>query len=142
MSPPPPTAHFYTVDKVKHMTTDRELLAAYSHGSQEAFRSLADRYVSLIYAAAKRQAPPHLAEDITQAVFILLAQRAHTLRDPNLLPAWLLKVTRFCAADALRSAQRRHHHEQKAAAMATPLTTDAPPPDLQHLEPHLDAALH
>ena len=124
---------------MNNSATDRELLAAYLQGSHEAFRALADRYVGLIYATAKRQAPPHLAEDITQAVFLLLAQRAHTLRNPQLLPAWLLKITRYCAANARRSDQRRHHHEQKAAAMAT--TISPPPLDTPDLDPHLDAAL-
>ena len=124
------------------MTTDRELLTSFLQGNEDAFRTLTTRYVGLIYSTAKRQAPPHLAEDITQAVFLLLAKKAKTLRNPELLPAWLLKITRYCAANARRADQRRLHHEQKAAAM-TPTIAAAPtdPDDPDSLAPHLDTAL-
>ena len=124
---------------MNQIPTDHQLLASYLQGSQDAFHTLVNRYAGLIFSTASRIAPPALAEDITQAVFLLLAQRAHTLRNPQLLPAWLLKVTHYCAADARRAASRRKHHEQKAAAMATPFTTTPPSPD--PLEPHLDTAL-
>ncbi len=119
--------------------TDTELLSAYLHGSEEAFRALADRYIGLIYATACRAAGPEVAEDVTQAVFIVLAQRARSIRDPQFLPAWLLKVTRYCAGDARRGALRRRKHEQRAAAMVAPLTTDDRPEASELVD--LDAAL-
>jgi RNA polymerase sigma factor (sigma-70 family) len=124
-----------------HDATDAQLLTDFNAGNHDAFRVLADRYISLIYATAKRHAPPHLAEDITQAVFILLAQRSHSLRNAALLPAWLLKVTYFCAADARRADQRRRRHERKAATMAPSITSPDASLDHQDLEFLLDAAL-
>ncbi len=125
-------------------TPDRDLLTTFLAGgppAHDAFRTLTTRYVGLIYATARRQAPPHLAEDITQAVFLLLAQKAKSLRNPELLPAWLLQTTRFCAAAAHRQESRRRRREQEVAAM-TPVQSDPAPAD-EHadLTPHLDTAL-
>jgi DNA-directed RNA polymerase specialized sigma24 family protein len=99
--------------------TDRELIAAYvREGSQEAFRTLVARHLDMVYGRALRATRnAAMAEDVTQAVFIVLTKRAAHLPNPQLLPAWLLRVTDYCAADARRSATRRSRHEQEAAAM-------------------------
>jgi RNA polymerase sigma factor (sigma-70 family) len=114
---------------------DLDLLRDYAdHGSQPAFRELVRRYVDLVYSSAARQVrDPHAAEDVTQAVFILLASKARRLKPGSVLSAWLLGVTRFAAMDHLKRARRRRHYERAAASertaeMATARNTpDAPP---------------
>ena len=71
-------------------------------GAQSAFAELARRYVDLVYSSAKRQlhGDGHSAEDVTQAVFLVLAQRAKSVPTDRPLSAWLLKVTAYCAANA------------------------------------------
>jgi DNA-directed RNA polymerase specialized sigma24 family protein len=49
--------------------------------SPEAFKALVDRYGGGVYAQCLRQlrGDPHLAEDVTQAVFMVLARKSASL---------------------------------------------------------------
>jgi RNA polymerase sigma factor (sigma-70 family) len=98
---------------------DSQLLQEYvATRSQRAFALLVERYIQLVYAAARRQVrDAHLAEDVTQAVFIVLARRAKTIRSGAVLPAWLLSATRYTASNHLSGLNRRRHHESRAAQM-------------------------
>jgi RNA polymerase sigma factor (sigma-70 family) len=100
--------------------TDSEALKAYVlTASNAAFTDLVRRHVDVVYSAALRQTrQTHLAEDATQAVFMVLARKARTIHDPAVLPGWLVRAARYSAMNALKLEARRRRHEQRAAAMA------------------------
>ena len=89
--------------------TDNELLREYvARGSEDAFATIVGRYARLVYAAACRQTGNvQDAEDITQAVFLILARKAGRLRPDTILPGWLLRTTRFVALNARRHQLQR-----------------------------------
>jgi len=129
-----------------HDLDDTQLLQSYiADRSQVAFAALVRRHVNLVYAAARRQCrgDAHLAEEITQAVFIILARRAATIRNTAALPAWLISTTRFTANNAIGLVARRRRHEREAAAMGEQCGRDDHDNDdsSDELTPLLDEAL-
>src|SRR5215831_6051738 len=98
------------------MTDDMVLVREYAaRESEQAFATLVARYVNLVYSAALRQVnDPHLAEEITQAVFIILARKAGSLGSNTILPSWLHRTACYAASDALKVQSRRTRREQEA----------------------------
>src|SRR4051812_16465010 len=96
-------------------TNDMELVREYaSHESEEAFAALVSRHVNLVYSVALHQLrDASLAEEVTQAVFIILARKAGSLGPTTILSAWLCRTSQYAAADALRTQRRRLCREQE-----------------------------
>ena len=103
------------------MTDDMALLREYSQGnSEEAFAAIVTRHVNLVYSVALRQVrDPHLAEEITQAVFIILARKAKSLNAKTVLSGWLCRTASYASANALKIQRRRQHREQEAYMQST-----------------------
>jgi RNA polymerase sigma factor (sigma-70 family) len=122
--------------------TDQQLLRLYvERRSEAAFAEIVRRHVDFIYSAALRMVrDTHLAEDVTQGVFIALAKNARQLADRPVLTGWLHCTARNLGVKVVRSAVRRRAREQEATAMNGMLF---PQPDVTwgHIAPHLDAAL-
>src|SRR6267143_1480626 len=93
----------------------REFVSA---GSQAAFREIVGRHVDLVYSICRRVVrDAHLAEDATQAVFVILAKKARVLRANTSLVGWLHHTARYVSANAVRAAANRRRHEMEAALM-------------------------
>ena len=83
---------------------------------------------------------PDAADEITQAVFIILAQKAGRIADKTILPGWLYQTTRLTAASFLKSESRRVRREQEAY-MQTELRTATPDEAWEQLAPLLEDAI-
>ncbi|MDB6029380.1 MAG: polymerase, sigma-24 subunit, subfamily [Verrucomicrobiales bacterium] len=122
--------------------TDSQLLQAYAEKhSEAAFTELVRRHADFVYSAARRMVcDPHLAEDVTQGVFVAFAKNARQLTDRAVLSGWLHRTAQNIAAQTVRTIERRRAREQEAAAMNDLLSSDSDP-TWNHIAPHLDAAL-
>jgi RNA polymerase sigma factor (sigma-70 family) len=95
---------------------DIELLGRFVEQHSEAdFAVLVRRQINLVYSAALRQTRnPHSAEEITQAVFVVLARKAGSLLRLGTLTGWLYQAARLTAANYLRTESRRARRDQEA----------------------------
>jgi len=123
------------------MIDDIDLVRQYARGkSEEAFAALVSRHVNLVYSVALRQVrDAHLAEEIAQTVFIILARKADSLGSRTVVSGWLYRTTRFVSAKALTLRRRRHDREQEAYMRSQLNETEAGA--WKEIEPLLEKAL-
>ena len=121
---------------------DAGLLEQFAQGGSEtAFAALVARHINLVYSTALRHtANPHHAEEITQAVFVILARKARSLPRRTVLSGWLYHTTRLTAANFQRAEWRRVRREQEAYMQST---IEEHPMDTawRELSPLLDEAM-
>jgi len=126
--------------------TDQQLLRDYAdRQSQAGFAEVVRRHVDLVFSAARRLVVDvHLAEEITQGVFVALARQsglvARKIGTGTPLSGWLHVTTRNLAVATIRMEQRRRVREQEAAAMEERSAPENEA-DWEGVAPHLDHAL-
>jgi RNA polymerase sigma factor (sigma-70 family) len=114
-------SHPSAINIQMHEASDMELLRDYDRqGSETAFAALVQRHVNLVYSVAFRHVgiAAH-AEEITQAVFVILARKSASLRPDTILEGWLHETTRLTALSFLRRERRRQFREQEAYMQST-----------------------
>ena len=127
------------------MTDDAQLLRQFTEeGSQAALAELVRRRIDFVYATALRQVggDAHLAQDVTQGVFLALARSARSLARRPILTGWFYTTTRFLAAKAVRAHRRWRGREQESHTMNEIFRQGAPEPEWDRLRPVLDEAMH
>ena len=105
---------------------DMALVQAYAaEQSEAAFATIVSRHVGLVHSAALRHlCDTHLAQDVTQAVFVILARKAGSLAPDTVLSGWLYRTTLFACADVRRREWRRQQREQEAIMETSIQTSD------------------
>jgi RNA polymerase sigma-70 factor (ECF subfamily) len=93
-------------------TTDASVLARIAHGDPQALDTLYTRHARAVFSLALAMLGDHTgATDLTQDVFVLVWRSAGAYQPTGSARAWLLRLTRNRAIDALRRARRRLAHE-------------------------------
>lgn len=105
---------------------DSELLARYvqrrDDRSEAAFRALVERHGAMVLNVCRQVlGDPHDAQDSAQAVFLILARKAGSIRNRGSVAPWLHGVARRVASRArLRAGVRRSAEARTLAAVARP----------------------
>jgi RNA polymerase sigma factor (sigma-70 family) len=96
---------------------DRELLSRFAKTRDEAaFALLLERHGPLVRGVCRRVLRyDDRADDVFQAVFLILSQKAGSLRRGELLANWLFGVARRMALNAKRESARRKRRERRSA---------------------------
>src|SRR5687768_8114396 len=123
--------------------TDHDLVASFSeHGCERSFAALVDRHVPLVYSvAARNSVNAGQAQEITQAVFILFASKAASLRRNSVIAGWLYHAARNTAANFRRAEIRRLKREQESYMQSLLEQTSDPQPSWDELSPVLEEAM-
>ena len=105
--------------------SEGQLLDAFAVGRDEgAFEALVARHGPMVLGVCRRAlSDPNDADDAFQATFLILARRAGSLRDRELVGAWLYAVARKTAARARADADRRRRRDRASV----PAESDQPP---------------
>src|SRR5258706_7350575 len=100
--------------------SDDQLLRRYSEtGSEEAFAQIVSRHAGWIYNFCRRRLhDTHLAEDATQAVFLLLSKKMMSMPRPAHLGGWLFQASRYVLAETRRTDKRYHRRQDLARDVA------------------------
>ena len=121
---------------------DIGLLCEYvDRNSESAFAEIVLRRVNLVFTVALRfTGNSEDAQDVTQAVFIILAKKAAGLRSKTILTGWLYETTRFTAMNFLTRENRRQTREQEAY-MQSAIDQSEDKQLWQQIAPHLEEAM-
>jgi RNA polymerase sigma factor (sigma-70 family) len=120
---------------------DSALLREYTErSSEEAFATLVTRHVNKVYSVALRHTGnSHRAEEITQAVFVILARKSPQLGKRVVLSGWLYETARLTAVTFLRSEIRRALREHESFMQTLPSENE--PDAWTKIAPLLDSAM-
>jgi RNA polymerase sigma-70 factor (ECF subfamily) len=97
---------------VSIQSSHSELLAASAAGDEAAFAALVEEFRALVWGLARALVGQADADDVTQAVFLLLWRKADRVaRQQRPVADWLLAATRKVAANHRRAEARRRRRE-------------------------------
>jgi RNA polymerase sigma factor (sigma-70 family) len=114
--------------------TDTELVSACLSGEEHAWNELIDRYSRLIFSIPLRQGlTREEAADVFQAVCLDLVAELPKLRDPQALPAWLIR-TASRKVGKWRRRNERYVADDGTFAESTPDADELPDSLIEHCQ--------
>lgn len=121
---------------------DTELIDLALGGDPKGFEALVNRYYMTVYRYAFRWVGVQAdAEDITQEVFIKLANHLHTFNRQSSFSSWLYRITANCAMDFARKNSKHHQHRTGNPANGHFVSTN-PGPEVKSYHDQVLSAVH
>ena len=112
--------HFGAVGTMSDAQLLDRFLSRRDEAAEAAFEELVIRHGPMVLRVCRGVLhDAHDAEDAFQAVFLVLASRAGSIRRSGSVASWLFGVAQRVATRARRSAARRHRHDQLVAERAS-----------------------
>ncbi len=123
--------------------SDRQLLERYVASRDEAaFAALVERHGSMVLGICRQLlGDVQHAEDAFQATFLVLARKARSIRDPELLGNWLYGVATRTAQCARQQIARRRRREE-GHTLSGPAAPASAPADRPAIDREQAEALH
>lgn len=88
--------------------TPAELLAGVARGDDKAWEAIVERYAGLVWSVARSVASdPGAAADVSQTVWLRLAEHSQRIREPDRLASWLAITARHEAIRLSKAARRQ-----------------------------------
>lgn len=87
---------------MRSVPSDEELIRAVQRGTLDAFTTLYERYVPIVYRRVRYRIPEHDVEDVTQEVFIAVMKSLKNFRFESQFGTWLCTLTNRQIADYYR----------------------------------------
>src|SRR5271166_1827698 len=134
--------------------SDRQLLERFNEAGrgpagEAAFAALVGRHGPMVLGVCRQLlGDVQHAEDAFQAVFLVLAQKARSIRDPDLLGNWLYGVAIRTARCARHQIARRRKWEERetmngpGAGLRVAAEATVPPADQPAIDREQAAAIH
>lgn len=126
------------------MQTEPLLTRYLESGTSADFERIVEVHGAMVFGTALRSTrSPALAEELTQEVFIFLAQKAEGIREPQKLAAWLHRTAIHCAANTNRREAKRRRAMESYSDEVRRLNFDSEEHEAawQRALPHLDQAI-
>ena len=103
--------------------SDSELLARFiaqsGDAAEAAFAAIVARHAPMVILVCRQMlGDEHDAQDASQATFLILAKKAKSIRQAEVLGSWLHGVALRVSSKAKVAAARRRAHERRGASMA------------------------
>ena len=115
----------------------RDLLVAARVGDQNAWDTIVERFMPLVLSIARRfRLPEKDVEDVSQTVWLRLAENLNAIREPRALPGWISTTTRREALAVIKTARRSSSVDPGGSWMAALPAADSQPRNLpSHIRP-------
>lgn len=95
-------------------------------GDAAAFAQIVRRHIDWVYSLSLRLTRGNhaLADDVTQAVFVLLSRKAASIRKETVLATWLFATAKYCHRSARRHESRLQNREKQVASFRSEVVTN------------------